>query len=53
MKVSRLMAEYEKKVCSAVFNDALLTACNKSHDMYGSNQTAHLTARSSFNLWFI
>ena len=47
------MAEYEKKVCCAVFNDALLTACNQSRGMYDSNQAAHLTARTSFNLWFI
>jgi len=28
MNVSRLMAEYEKNACCAVFNDALWTACN-------------------------
>ena len=53
MKLSRLMEEYEKKVCCAVFNDALLIACKKSHDMNDSNQAAILTAGSTQNLWFI
>jgi hypothetical protein len=44
------MAEYEKEVCCAVFNDSLLVECNKSHDMNDSNQVALLTARSSLNL---
>jgi hypothetical protein len=53
MKVSRLKAEYDRKVCCAVFNDALLIACNESHDMNDSIQAALLTARSSLSLWFI
>jgi hypothetical protein len=48
---SRWLYKIHKVLC-AVFKDALLIACNKSH-MNDSNQATLLTVRSSLNLWFI